>query len=188
MRLETRLTERLLADPLRVRLLEALRTLALPDAWIGAGFVRDAVWDDLHARPPSPPAGDVDVVWFDARRRAPGRDRVLERRLCALAMADWSVRNQARMHTGNGDAPYRDVGDAVRFWPETATAVAVRLRADGGLEVVAPYGLDDLFAGLIRPTPRFCGEKRAIVATRMSGKRWLERWPLLRVVTGAPET
>ncbi|MEQ1549262.1 MAG: nucleotidyltransferase family protein [Chakrabartia sp.] len=33
----------------------------------------------------------------------------------------------------------------MRYWPETATAVAVRLSDEGILEVEAPYGLTDLF-------------------------------------------
>ncbi|WRQ77412.1 nucleotidyltransferase family protein [Pseudomonas saxonica] len=31
-----------------------VRSLNLPDCWIGAGFLRNAVWDYLHGRSPSP--------------------------------------------------------------------------------------------------------------------------------------
>ncbi|WP_404943225.1 nucleotidyltransferase family protein, partial [Pseudomonas sp. DP16D-T1] len=37
-------------DPIRRRMLEIVRSLNLPDCWIGAGFVRNAVWDHLHGR------------------------------------------------------------------------------------------------------------------------------------------
>ncbi|MBV8613672.1 MAG: nucleotidyltransferase family protein [Acetobacteraceae bacterium] len=40
-------------DPLRWRLLALARSLALPDCWIGAGFVGNAVWDHPHGRPPA---------------------------------------------------------------------------------------------------------------------------------------
>ncbi|WP_028536542.1 nucleotidyltransferase family protein [Paludibacterium yongneupense] len=179
---EDRLRELIRADARRMRLLRALRALSLADGWIGAGCVRNAVWDALHGRPPSSPAGDVDVVWFDRARTCPGRDLALERRLRVLAPGIvWSVKNQSRMHEGNGDAPYRDVCEAMRFWPETATAVAVRLRADDVLEVAAPFGLTDLFAGVVRPTARFRREKRGLFDARVQSKRWLEHWPLLRV-------
>ena len=48
--------------------LAAVRSLALPDCWIGAGFVRNAVWNALHAGVKGfhpPPESDVDVVYFD---------------------------------------------------------------------------------------------------------------------------
>ncbi|MDE1145442.1 MAG: nucleotidyltransferase family protein [Azospirillaceae bacterium] len=179
--LHTRLRGLILADTVRLPLLHKVRSLGLPDCWIGAGFVRNAVWDHLHHWE-SDVAGDVDVVWFDAARTAIALDRELTDRLLALAPAvTWSVKNQARMHGRNGDVPYADTEDALRHWPETATAVAVRLDADDGLDILAPYGLDDLFGRVIRPTPGFRAAKLDIVRQRVRDKRWLDRWPLLRV-------
>lgn len=85
------------------------------------------------------------------------------------------------MHQRNGDAPYRSTEDALRFWPETATAVAVRLTDNHRIETIAPYGLEDLFELRLRPTPRFESEKRAIFLQRVAEKRWLERYPLLHI-------
>lgn len=85
------------------------------------------------------------------------------------------------MHVHNGDAPYDSTESALRAWPDTATAVAVRALA-GELQVLAPYGLGDLFGLLVRPTPSFAGDKRALFQARVGQKRWLERWPRLRVV------
>jgi uncharacterized protein len=178
------------ADAQRMRLLQHVHTLTLPDCWIGAGFVRNAVWAHLHSQHPAPPSADavwpdsdVDVVWFDADRQSVAVDRALTDRLAALEPgARWSVKNQARMNGRNGDAPYASVADALRHWPETATAVAMRLTAVDELEILAPYGLDDLFGRIIRPTPPFRGARLDIVRQRVRDKRWLDRWPLLRVV------
>ncbi len=49
-------------DPVRQRLLELVASFGLPDCWIGAGFVRNAVWDALHGRDVSPISTDVDVI------------------------------------------------------------------------------------------------------------------------------
>ena len=50
-----RLRALLLADARRPALLRAVAALALPDCWIAAGFVRNAVWDHLAgARRPRP--------------------------------------------------------------------------------------------------------------------------------------
>jgi hypothetical protein len=173
------------ADQVRWRLLGAVRALDLPDCWIGAGFVRNAVWDRLHGRPAAAPSGDVDVVWFDRDRACPEEDRALEAALRAAEPAvAWSVKNQARMHARNGDPPYVSASDAMRHWPETATAVAVRRTRDDGCEIAAPLGLDDLFACLLRPGPRFLAEKRSVFADRVESKGWLKAWPLSRLADG----
>ena len=71
----------------------------------------------------------------------------------------------------------------MRYWPETATAIAVRLAADR-IEVLAPFGLDDLFAMTVRPTPAFEGTKRPVFEQRALKKRWSERWPQVVIVGG----
>ena len=43
--------------------------------------------------------------------------------------------------------------DALGFWQKTPTCAAVRLTRRGAIDVIAPYGLDDLFALHSRPTP-----------------------------------
>jgi hypothetical protein len=173
----------MLQDPERMRMLALVRALDLPDCWIGAGFVRNAVWDQLHGRAPAPPAGDVDIIWFDPHRASAAIDTQLEQALRQLdATVDWSVKNQCRMHTRNDDAPYASAVDAMRGWPETATAAAVRLDAAGSLEFAAPFGLEDLFDAILRPGPRFHGEKHPIFEQRVALKAWRQRWPLLQIV------
>lgn len=68
-------------DPVRMKILYAVRALELNDGWIGAGFVRDAVWDHLHGYGLSPVSGDVDVVWFDCEHCSVGHDSYQEDRL-----------------------------------------------------------------------------------------------------------
>jgi hypothetical protein len=170
-----------LRDPQRRAVLDAVAALALPDWAIGAGFVRNAVWDRLHGNAASTPLNDVDVLYFDPGDVAPARDEALERRLvAALPGVPWSVRNQARMHRRNGDAPYKDTEDAMRHWLESATCVAVRLETDGRLGILAPFGLDDLLALRSRPTAQ--GRARsADYLARMRRKDWPARWPRVSV-------
>jgi len=161
--------------------------LDLPDCWVAAGFVRNAVWEHLHGRPASPPEGDVDVVWFSRDRTGVEADRTLESALRTLdPTIDWSVKNQVRMHVRNADPPYISIEDAMAHWPETATAVGVRLTGGDALRIAAPLGLDDLFALVVRPTPRFMGEKHAVFMERVHGKGWLRTWPRLRLATEEP--
>ncbi len=172
------------SDPIRWHLLGVVAELALPDCWIGAGFVRNAVWDSLHGRAPGPLLGDVDVIWFDPDQSDPDHDRNIEETLRAAAPSfDWSVKNQARMHIRNGDAPYLSATDAMRYWPETATAVAARRHNSGRCEIANPLGLDDLFNLILRPTTRFVVEKRSIYDERAQSKAWTNAWPLLKRAT-----
>jgi len=171
----------ILADPWRLSVLRTVRALALPDWAIGAGFVRNAVWDQMHGYDAPTPLDDVDVLFFDPADDTRDREGALERRLAAaLPGVPWSVRNQARMHRRNGDRPYTDTEDAIRFWLETATGVAVRLEADDRLTVIAPFGLDHLLALCSGPTPRGREGYDAYLA-RMRAKDWPARWPKVRV-------
>jgi len=175
------------SDRQRMRVLDVVRDLGLPDCWVAAGFVRNCVWDHLHGRARSPLQRDIDVIWFEPTACDAARDAALE---TALRGRDgtlaWSVKNQARMHGRNGDAPYRSATDAMRYWPETATAVGVRLDARGGIEVAAPLGLDDLFDLVVRPTRRFVDEKHAVYLERVLSKQWGRTWPSLTIRGQSP--
>jgi hypothetical protein len=168
-------------QPEMMRVLELAAALDLPDGWIGAGFLRNAVWDALHDRPWSASYGDVDLIYFDPQSRDPATEKAHETALGVTAPdIAWSVKNQARMHLRNDDPPYRDVSDAMAHWLETCTAVAIRLRV-GAVELSAPYGVEDLLGLRIRPTPAGL-RKRAAFQARLEAKRWLHHWPRLRVV------
>ena len=171
-------------DAAMMRALAAVAGRAPPGNWIGAGFLRNAVWDALHGRVPDVAGlADLDVVFHDAIDATPARDAAAEAALRAAAPGlPWSVTNQARMHGRNGHAPYADVADAIAHWPETATAVAVRLTPTG-VAILAPHGVDDLFGLMVRPTPAFA-QRTEVIGARMAAKGWLARWPRLRV---APE-
>ena len=164
-------------------MLETVRALALPDWWIGAGFVRNAVWDHLHGFAPRMPSGDIDVIWFDVVRAEKFFDEALTTALRAQRPdLPWSVKNQARMHRRNGDRPYRSSIDAMCHWPETATAIALKLNDDGVVELAAPFGVDDLLALVLRPTPHFRAHRLSAYVERQRAKNWRARWPRLRAL------
>lgn len=166
----------------RLAMLQALAELGLPDGWIAAGAVRNAVWDWLHGYPRSTLLNDVDVIWFNPDRAEPAIDRRLEehltRRLPGIA---WSVKNQARMHQRNGDPPYTGCADAMASWPETATAIAVRLSVGDQPRILAPLGLDDVLSLVLRPTSRFARKHPDAFRQRIEARHWLRTWPRLTV-------
>ena len=180
------LTRRVLAEPWLAGALDAVAASGLPDAWIGAGVIRDVIWGQFHDGFDPAAVRDVDVVFFDPGDLTPARDEVAQRRLGELAARPWEASNQAAVHTwyhayfgGPPVPPLRSVHDAVATWPETATCVAVR-RAPGGLEVCAPHGLADLLGRVWRRNPA-----RVSVASsreRLARQRVASRWPTVTII------
>jgi hypothetical protein len=183
MSLDVLLRKVIAGDCVRMRVLALVRDLGLPDCWVAAGFVRSGVWDFLHGREFSPLPGDIDVIWYDCDDPCEAHDRALESVLRRLdGELNWSVKNQARMHARNADASYHSSTDAMKHWPETATAVGIRLNVEGRIEVAAPFGLEDLFSLVVRPGPRFLGDKHDIYLKRLAARQWHLAWPRLTCV------
>ena len=66
------------------------------------------------------------------------------------------------------------------LWPETATAVAVRLLENNELEIIAPLGLDDLFELKLRWNTALVSHH--VFMQRMEEKQFLRRWNKLRLL------
>ena len=123
-------------------LLLHVESLGLPDCWIGAGFIRNtSLGRAARARDRCVPSQRRGCAFLRSERYPTGARKPLNTASRnRFQAATWSVKNQARMHLRNGDAPYRDTFDAVAHWAETATAIAARsLR--GKIEVMAPHGI-----------------------------------------------
>lgn len=169
-------------NPKMMTALEKVQQMKLPGGCISAGFIRNLIWDVKHGYEKMTPVNDVDVLYYDPADIHKRTEKIHEQKLFKMEPAlPWSVKNEARMHLRNGDAPYHSVEDAMRHWAETATAVAVRLNENEKLSIIAPFGLDDLFELKLREGP-FVKDKKAF-QRRCSEKNWLEKWPLLRVVS-----
>lgn len=177
------------SSPWLMDVLRAVRDCGPPDWWVGGGVLRDLVWDRLHGGFDPARVKDVDVAFYDPSDLRPERDEAVERALAArLPEVKWDAKNQAAVHTwyerrfGVAVEPLASAADGVATWPETATAVAVRLARDGRLSVTAAHGLDDLLGGVCRRNPR-----RVTVAEyhrRLAAKRVAARWPSVTVVDG----
>ncbi|QJC53952.1 nucleotidyltransferase family protein [Paenibacillus albicereus] len=175
-----RLLDLAAAEPELMADLGHVREHGPPGAWLAAGYIRNLVWDRLHGRAERTPLDDADVVYHDPRCTDEAAEKPWEQALAgARPGLRWSVKNQARMHHKNGDEPFRGVADAMSRWPETATAVGLRLTQDGRLEAIAPHGLSDLLAMRLRPSPLQRDE--SLFGRRVAAKGWLERWPLVRL-------
>jgi hypothetical protein len=182
-----RLVALILDCPWFVAALRAGREVGAPGWVIGAGAIRDLVFEDLHRRS-APIPRDIDYAFFDPDDLTAGREEAIESDLWQRRPElPFEARNQARVHLwyaqqfGRPIAPYRSIEHAVSTWPEMATAVAVRLRPDDSIELIAPLGLDDLFGGVLRRNPAQVTSE--IFRERLARRPDLAvRWPLVRVV------
>ncbi|MEJ2766205.1 nucleotidyltransferase family protein [Photobacterium sp. MCCC 1A19761] len=167
-------------DSLRQQALACVSQLNLPQGYIAAGFVRNLVWDALHEHDVATPLNDVDVIYFDPAEADLHTCERYESHLKAqLPQLNWQVRNQARMHVHNGDYPYQSVLDAMSFWVEKETAVAIRQIAPQRYECIAAFGLESLFQLQVTHNPkRSC----TVFEDRLQSKHWLRQWPKLTVV------
>ncbi|MGQ3052219.1 MAG: nucleotidyltransferase family protein [Roseateles sp.] len=161
--------------------LRAGRDLGLARWCIGAGALRNLVWDALHDQPRSALA-DVDLAYFCTQDLSAARDAALQLHLAeVLPDLPWEVTNQAGVHLwferhfGHAVQPLQSLEDAVATWPETATAVGVWLDGADALHVIAPHGLADLLGMRIRRNP--VRVSIDIYRQRCATKRYAERWP-----------
>ena len=173
-----------------LRLLDAASVIDAPDWWIGAGVIRDLVWDQRFGSGFDPMnVRDVDLAFFDATDLSAEGDRQVETALNAENLAvRWDAKNQAAVHIWYPDRfgiavdPLESALDGVATWPEYATCVAVTLSDHGEIRVGAPYGLDDLLDGVWQRNPRRVTPHE--YRRRLSRKDPARRWPGVRVVAG----
>ena len=185
--LAARLRALVRATPWCMQMLQAVAQLGLPHCCIGAGAVRNLVWDALHGFTQPSALNDVDVAYFDAHDVQARREVELRQRLeTVLPGVPWEVCNQARVHLWFEDAfgyavpPLRSLDDAIATWPEFATSVGIWLQPDGEIGIVAPHGLDDLFEMVVRRNPARISADG--YAQRLASKDYAARWPRVTII------
>lgn len=173
---EDRLIAILQQDSYILSILQTVEKLQLSDCWVAAGLIRSKVWDtlyDYHTK-----INDIDVIYFDQTDISEDTEKKLEAKLEKwMPGQPWSVKNQARMHLKNNNLPYTSSFDGVSHFPETPTAVAAQIYRHE-IKIMAPHGLDDLFQGIVKPTPYYVkGTKlHSIYKERMRNKKWDSAW------------
>lgn len=87
------------------------------------------------------------------------------------------------MHTLSGFSPYTSAMDGITHFPETATALGVKLDGNGSLVLAAPWGLTDAVSLKVRPTHYYeKTNKRIIYENRVINKAWQKHWTRLEIV------
>ena len=166
-------------DEWMMNILHVAEKLNFPDWVIGAGFVRNKVWDYLHGYiKKEVETNDIDLVYYDPNGNDQKTDEELSQKLRKETGIKWEIVNEAYAHKWNNLPPYKSTEDALSQWPETATGIGVKLEG-GKLKLIAPHGIDDLINLVVRPSPKFPdGMER--VKERAEEKKWMAKWPKLK--------
>jgi len=185
--LERRLEDIVRSGPTLMQVLAIARDLNLPDWLIFSGAIYQRVLNQLTGRDLDYGIKDYDLAYFDAADISyEAEDAVIRRAAAAYPPplgALVEVRNQARVHLwfkdkfGEPYAPLANSSEALARFTSTTFSVGVRLEADGRLTIVAPFGLEDLFALRLRPNP--VRKTNGFARTAASA---LARWPELTVL------
>lgn len=168
-----------------MRVLATARELGLPDWIIFSGAIYQRVLNHRTGRDLDYGIKDYDLGYFDPDISYEAEDTVIRRAAGAFEpplRELVEVRNQARVHVwfegkfGETYSPLADTTEALTRFVSPLFAVGVRLEPDDRMTIVAPFGLDDLFALRLRPNPlRPIGEFARKVSPLLA------RWPELRI-------
>ncbi|TIX38351.1 MAG: nucleotidyltransferase family protein [Mesorhizobium sp.] len=163
------------------------RGLDLPDWLVVSGALYNSVWNHLTGKPSGHGIRDVDLFYFDESDLSYEAEDTVIRRAAehfeGLALPV-EVRNQARVHLwfearfGGSYPRLSSSAEALCYFASKTHAVSVRFGNHGQLELVAPFGLDDIFS--FRITPNRALDNRQTHETK--GARARENWPEISVV------
>ncbi len=169
-------------DKWMMNILRIVNYLNLPDWWIGAGFVRNKVFDYLHGYKKRTKMNDVDIIYFDKKDLSEKTEEKIQKKLSEInSSINWSVTNQARIALWKGDKPYKFSKDGLARFNETATCVGVKLNRNNNLVLIAPHGIKDLINLIIKINPLSINHKE-IYIKRLKTKNWKKKWPKLKII------
>lgn len=174
-------------NPCNARILERLDDLGAPDTWLVAGCLYQTVWNVLSDRPVTENIKDYDIFYFDAGDTSYEAEDAVIKRAAALFRdldVEIEVRNQARVHLwyeqrfGHPRAPLESSWRGISSFLVRGTCVAITSDGEGGYQVAAPHGLDDMFDGVLRANKPYA--QRDLYTAKAAS--YAARWPWLRTV------
>ncbi|KAI8309078.1 hypothetical protein K4K61_002107 [Colletotrichum sp. SAR11_59] len=162
-------------------------SLNLPNWYLAAAAVSQAIWNHMGGLPATTGIHDYDLVYFDdADLSWAAEDAAIQRgrALFADIPAEVEIRNQARVHLwyeAKFGAPcprHESVEAGIDSWIATSAMIGVRVEADGEWRVYAPRGLSDFFNMVVRPNPQIGVREKY----EEKARRWLGIWTGLTVM------
>lgn len=175
-----------LSNPMNRAILQRLPLLGAAQACLVAGCIYQAWWNRQAGQPAHAQLKDYDVFYFDDSDLSwEAEDKVIQRGRALFADLDAliEIRNQARVHLWYPQrfgAPYPQLtsaADGIGRFLVRCTCVGLMPMGDGSLKLIAPYGLDELEQGLLRPNANAPSLNRY----RDKAMSYAARWPFLKI-------
>lgn len=158
----------------------------LPNYYIGGGAICQSVWNTLFSKPVGYGISDIDIVYFDKdlseRKEAAQSDQL--RKFFEESGYEIDVKNEARVHLwyethfGYPIEAYQSTEEAISTWPTTASSIGVFLDGDDNLQIFAPYGMNEMFAGIVKANKVLITEE----VFRNKAKKWQNKWSDLKII------
>lgn len=168
-------------------ILQRLPSLQLPDAWLVAGCLFQTVWNLQTGRHASAGIKDYDLFYFDGSDLSQQAEAHVEEQVQAC-FADLGItveaKNQARVHTWYRDwfgfsyPALASAREGIDRFLVPATCVGLQPRANDEPLLYAPYGLGELYDGVLRPNP-LCDHR---VLFRRKADSYRARWDWLHII------
>lgn len=173
-------------NPVNAAILERLPELETfaPQAYLVAGALFGTVWNVQTGRPPTENIKDYDLFYWHPDTSYEAEDAVIRR--AATLFADLTaevgvpleVRNQARVHLwfnqkyGLSRPPLSSAREGILQFLVECTCLGI----DAAGAVYAPYGLDDMAAGVLKLNA--LNHSPGLYAAKV--RDYQARWPWLR--------
>ncbi|YAF98430.1 MAG: nucleotidyltransferase family protein [Nodularia sp. CChRGM 3473] len=169
----------ILANTLVDTVLPAIAQLNLPNWWLAGGAVRNTVWHSIFGQKCGLFIKDFDIAFFDESGNRSQELAAKAHLTEQFPNHQFDIKNQASFARWRfGSRLYTSTEDGIQDWLHTATAVGVRVDLQGQWQFFTPYGLDDLFGGVIRPTPVHINNPDA----HNKASEFLSKCPYLRLI------
>lgn len=186
----TTLAQRFLSDIAlnrnNTQILQRMHELGLPQTALVAGCLFQTMWNVKSHHAPEHAINDYDIFYFDDSDLSEASEIKAQReaeRLFKDMLITVEAKNQARVHTWYEDyfgfpyAPLKSTVDGISKFLVECTCVGISVNEEGAQELHAPYGLKDLYAGILRANLNM--NHRALFNAKAAS--YQQRWPWLEV-------
>jgi hypothetical protein len=155
--------------------------------YIAAGAVAQTVWNNIYGNDSEYGIGDLDLIYFNNDDLSESSEKQIYNDISnelKHLQIKIDIKNQARVHLwytskfGYDISPVMSIEDGIDRFPTTATSIGINYNDFDKLYIYSPYGLDDLFSGVVRANKKQITEK--IYYAKVND--WLKKWPKLQII------
>ncbi|MGB3637261.1 MAG: nucleotidyltransferase family protein [Rivularia sp. (in: cyanobacteria)] len=171
--------QNILADSPVGDVLPAISQVNLPNWWLAGGALRNTVWRSIFGEDCQLFIKDFDIAFFD--ENGSRNQELAAKAILTNLFPDYlfDIKNQASFaRWRSGKKTFISTEDGIKNWLHTTAAIGVRLDNLGEWEFFTPYGLEDLFNGIVRATPANVDNPDA----QRKADGYLQKCPCLRLV------